>query len=314
MADIRRKILLAVDGSDQALEAVRYISAIVPPDGTEIVLFSVGTGFPEVYWDMNLNPLYRSKKDSVKGWLASNQLVMGEFKEKAFKILSDAGYPKEAISAKTPTQKTNVIKDIVQESYQDYHALVMGRTGISRLKDLMMGSMAYKLIEKIKHIPTIVVGGKPSSEKILIALDDSIEAMRATNYIGKFAGARDLEVTICHVLSPPAMSPISGSRSKKSGEDDAWQEYNKNRFRPCMEEAVTRLVKAGMKEDRISTEFLFYRGRTIQKIIDTALEGGYGTIVVGRREAIGFAESTLRGRFSDKLISATHNVAVWVVS
>ena len=83
---IHRKILLAFDGSEQSLEAVRYISTILPPDRTDIVLFSVGTGFPEVFWDMNNNPLYQSEKTKVMGWLADHQLAIGEFKEKAMKI------------------------------------------------------------------------------------------------------------------------------------------------------------------------------------------------------------------------------------
>ncbi len=93
---IRRKILLAFDGSEQSLEAVRYISTILPPDMTDMVLLSVGTGFPEVFFDMNNNPLYRSKKTKVMGWLADHQLAIGEFKEKALKILTDAGFPEEA--------------------------------------------------------------------------------------------------------------------------------------------------------------------------------------------------------------------------
>jgi nucleotide-binding universal stress UspA family protein len=312
LADIRRKILIAVDGSDQALEAVRYISMIVPPapDLTEIVLFCVGTGFPEVYWAMNNNPLYRSKKDNVREWLADNQLVIGEFKEKAFKILADAGFPAETVSVKTQTKKTNVFKDIVQESYDDYQAVVVGRTGVSRLKDLVVGSMAFKLVEKIKHVPTIVVGGKPVSNKILIALDESIEAMRATTCIGDLARARGLEVSLCHVLNPQTLSSFSGGDQNEA----ALLKYNEDRFRPYMEEAVQRLVNAGMNKDCITADFLLYRGNAIQKLVDTALAGDYGTIVVGRREAIGFAEGALRGRFSDKLITSTYNVAVWVAS
>ena len=234
----------------------------------------------------------------------------GRVQGKAFKILSDAGFSEEAVSVKTPTQKTNVLKDIVQESYQDYQAVVMGRTGISRIKDLVVGSMAFKLIEKIKHIPTIVVGGKPSSKKILIALDESIEAMRATTCIGDLARARDLQVSLCHVLSPQGMSPISGTRPSGPKNEEEWRQYNENRFRPYMDEAIGRLVKAGMNSESISVDFLFCRSNAIQKIVDTALEGNYGTVVVGRREAIGFMEGTIRGRFSDKLISSTYNVAV----
>ena len=166
---IRRKILLTVDGSDQALEAVRYISTLIQPDRTDIVLFYVGFGFPEVFWDMNNNPLYRSKKNGVMGWLADHQVDIGEFKEKAFKILADAGIPEEAVSVKTQASKTGVLKDIIQESYKDYSAVIMGRTGANRLKDFFLDSMAYKLAAKVKHIPTVIVAGKPTSRKILIA-------------------------------------------------------------------------------------------------------------------------------------------------
>ena len=206
---IRRKILLAFDGSDQALEAVRYISTIFPPAETDIVLFSVGTGFPEVFWDMNNNPLYQAKKTKVMGWLADHQLAIGEFKEKAIKILTDAGFLEEAICVKTQTKRTGVLKDIIQESYQNYSAVVVGRTGVSRLKDLILGSMAPKLADKIKHIPTIIVGGKPQSRKILIALDESIEAMRGVSSAGALSGHIDPEITICHCLKLPVMSRIA---------------------------------------------------------------------------------------------------------
>ena len=310
MAVIRRKVLIAVDGSDQALEAVRYISMIVPPDLTEVVLLSVGTGFPEVYWDMNRNPLYRSKKVKVEKWLADNQLVLGEFKEKAFKILSDAGFPEEAVTVKTQTKKTNVLKDIVQESYQGYQALVVGRSGISRLKDLVVGSMAFKLMENIRHIPVIVVGGKPASKKILVALDESIEAMRATTCIGDLARARGLEVSLCHVFNAQNLSPISNNGTTGSLDKEAVLKYNQNRFRPTMDEAVKRLVKAGMIEKNISVDFLFHQGNPIQRIIDTAVKRNYGTIVVGRREAVSFMGGLLHGRVRNKLITSTYDVAV----
>jgi nucleotide-binding universal stress UspA family protein len=314
LAVIRRKILIAVDGSDQALEAVRYISMIVPPDLTDIVLFSVGTGFPEVYWDMNSNPLYRSKKVKVEKWLADNQLVLGEFKEKAFKILSDAGFPEEAVTVKTQTKKTDILKDIVQESYQDYQALVVGRSGISRLKDLVVGSMAFKLIENIRHIPVIVVGGKPASRKILVALDESIEAMRATACIGDLSHIQRLEVSLFHIFNTQNLSSISDNGTTGSLDEEAVLKYNQNCFRPYMDEARKRLVKAGMNKKNISVDFLFHQGNPIQRIIDTAVEGNYGTIVVGRREAVGFMGAMLHGRVSNKLISSTHDVAVWVAS
>lgn len=311
---IRRKILLAVDGSDQALEAVRYISAIVPVDQTDFVLFSVGTGFPEVFWAMNNNPLYHSKKTKVMGWLADHQLLIGEFKEKAFKILSDAGFSEDAIDIKAQGKKIGVLKDIIQESYQDYSALVVGRTGVSRLKDLILGSMAGKLAEKVKHIPTVIVGGRPVYSRILIALDESIESMRGVSCIGALAGTRNPEITICHCLSEPFASRISEKQSVSADGGQDWRTYDENKFGPYMDEATQRLVDAGIDLDRISRDFICFKGNPIRKIIETANKGNFGTIVVGRRDAVSFAQEHFRGRSSDIIIKALDNMAVWVVS
>ena len=141
---IRRKILLAFDGSEQSLEAVRYISTILPPDKTDMVLFSVGTGFPEVFFDMNNNPLYRSKKTKVMGWLADHQLAIGEFKEIALKILTDAGFLEEAVCVKTQTKRAGILKDIIQESYQNVSTIVVAAGKSSVLPRSISGAVPVK--------------------------------------------------------------------------------------------------------------------------------------------------------------------------
>jgi len=302
---IPRKILLAVDGSDQALEAVRYASHMLPGDCTEIVLFNVGTGFPEVFWDMKRNPLYESKKPKVMEWLAEYQLGIGEFNEKALHILMKAGFETNAVSVKTQTRKIGILKDIIQESYQGYNAIIVGRSGMSRLKDLILRSTAYKLAERVKHIPVVIVGGKPVGKKILIALDESIESMRGVSCIGTLTGTKDPEITIGHCLRP----------SGKSGEDDrAWQQYSENRFRPYIDEATQRLVEAGVNNANISRHFMCVKGSVVQTIMGTALTGKFATIVVGRREDAGFTDTYFLGRVSEYLIKSLDNMAVWVIN
>jgi hypothetical protein len=314
-ATVSRKILIAVDGSDQALEAVRYAAALVPPAGTEIVLFYVGTGFPEVFWDMKSNPLYQNQKRGVMGWLADNQLVIGEFKEKALNILKCAGFSEPAVTTKTQAQKTCVLKDILQESYQDYSAIVVGRTGMSRFKDIVIGSMAYKLAKQVKHIPTIIVAGRPASSRILVAMDDSMEAMRGVVGIGALSRSENApDITLCHCLHPPVMSPVDHRRPTTPEDESEWLDYNRNRFQPVMDNASERLIACGFKKENIHTRFVFCKANAIQKITDVAITEDFGTVVVGRREAVGFVEAHFRGRFSHALIRGLDNRAVWVVS
>jgi nucleotide-binding universal stress UspA family protein len=305
---------VAIDGSDQSLEVVRYIGNLVAADRTDIVLFHVGTGFPEVFWDMDSNPLYHSKKNRVMNWLANSQLVIGEFKEKAHRILADAGIPPEAVMVHTQTRKTGILEDIVQETYQGYTAMAVGRTGVSRMKDLLIGSLADKLAARVNHIPTVVVEGRPASRKILIALDESIEAMRAVHSVGLLVGGQDIDVCLCHVILLPGMFRVSGGRLPYTERELDWLEYRKNAFRPVMAEATRRLVEAGVPAGRIAPRFEVVKAGVIRRVIETAYDGKFGTIVVGRRESIGFMEEHLRGRFGARLIQSVVNMAVWVVA
>jgi nucleotide-binding universal stress UspA family protein len=311
---IRRKLLLLVDGSDQALEAVRYISSAAAPDRTELVLFHVGSGFPEVFWDLNGNPLYRAKKPKVMGWLADHQLAIGEFKEKAIKILSIAGFTDDAVSVKTQTQKTGILADILQESYQGYGAVVVGRTGTSRLKDRFAGSLAYKLIKRIRHVPTVVVAGKPVSRRVMILLDASLESMRGVSSFGSVAAAKDLNITVCHCLDQAEMLPMKGGGRRGTIQNEPlWRKYYEDRFQPVMDEAFQRLLDAGIPAQRITRTFLEAKGDREHKLISAAVVEGFGTIVVGRPDTSGRRLRLLRRRFSEEIIKSINDAAVWVV-
>ena len=52
MGKYKHRILLAVDGSDQAFETVRYVSRLFPPNRMVVVLFHVTSKIPESFWDI----------------------------------------------------------------------------------------------------------------------------------------------------------------------------------------------------------------------------------------------------------------------
>jgi len=185
---------------------------------------------------------------------------------------------------------------------------------MSWVKDMFIGSLAYKLAEKVKHIPTVIVGGKPQSRKILIAFDESIEAMRGVTCVGALAGPVDPEITLCHCLDQTNMARILRGSPNATASADDQQIYCENRFRPYMDEASQRLVEAGVKPEKITRSFVPAKGGIIQKFIPTANAGSFSTLVVGRREDISFNQEYFRGRFSEKVIKAIDNMAVWVVS
>jgi len=94
-------------------------------------------------------------------------------------ILIASGFPEEAISVKIQTLRSGVARDILNESHQNYDILVVGRTGISKIEDITLGSVASKLVDVVAHLPIIVVGENTRSKKIIIAIDAPVKRKTA---------------------------------------------------------------------------------------------------------------------------------------
>ncbi|MEJ2234626.1 MAG: universal stress protein, partial [Syntrophobacterales bacterium] len=97
MGKYKRRILLAVDGSDQAFEAVRYTSQLFPPNRLEVVLFHVMSKIPESFWDIEKNPTFRHQLAPVAAWATQQQAAMQEFMEKSRQLFVEQGFPEEAV-------------------------------------------------------------------------------------------------------------------------------------------------------------------------------------------------------------------------
>ena len=91
----RQKILVAVDGSDNAFEAVRYVSKTSSFHKMQIVLFHVLAKIPENYWDMERHPLFGNRVREVRAWEKQNKKVIEDFMEKAKTFLVESGVPKD---------------------------------------------------------------------------------------------------------------------------------------------------------------------------------------------------------------------------
>ena len=64
----KKKILVPVDGSDRALNTVRYVARFHPFRNMDIVLFHVFNSVPEGYWDLEKDPRSTSTVRQVKSW------------------------------------------------------------------------------------------------------------------------------------------------------------------------------------------------------------------------------------------------------
>ena len=304
MGKHRGRILLAVDGSDQAFEAVRYVSQLFPPKRMEVVLFHVATKVPEGFWDVEKSPAFKHKLSSAAAWATQEQTVVQEFMERSRQLFLDRGVPEDKVGVKIDERKKGIARDIIAESQRGYDAVVVGRLGKSQLKDLVWGSVADKLIGRLTDVPVCVVGGSPQDGKILVAMDTSEEATKVLNFAGTIMDITDCEVTLFHV--------IRGLESWTADASEELQQAEKAAT-TLLEESFERLERAGLNRDRISTKISSGAASRAGAIVEEARNSGCGTIVVGRR-GLSRVKEFFMGRVSKKVLQLAKWNAVWVVN
>jgi nucleotide-binding universal stress UspA family protein len=294
----KRKFLLAVDGSNQSFEAVRYAGRLFPPDRTEVVFFHVLTQFPESFWDIEKEPENRYGADGIRSWETEQHQKIQVFMEKARQLFLDRKFPQNAVRIKIQGRKSGIARDIVHESHNHYDGVVVGRWGTSILKDFLWGSVANKLIGHLTHTAVCVVGGRPLAGKILVAVDASEGAKRAVDYVGAMADSAHWEISLFH-----AIRDIDKNKSEQA------EEIMESIFK----EASDHFEKAGFNRHQIHSRIVSQVPSRASAIVVEALNGGHGTIVVGRRGLSNVEEFDM-GRVSNKIIQMAREMAVWIIT
>lgn len=307
-----KNVLIPIDGSDQSVAAVRYIGGVLKPEKTKIVLFHVDSQLPEPFLDLEKSPEFRSMLTPVRAWTAQHKKSINDSMAKAGKILLKSGFSTDAVTFKIQTRKMGIARDILHEAATgEYKMVVVGRTGISKFKDLVLGSVTNKLISNLMNIPLIVVGGKPNPNKFIIAFDGSKGSMRSVSGVASMLNNPDSEIMICHIIRSIGIEKLTLSETPFPEFD--WTETCVKKIEPAIEEAKRKLVSAGLNSANISGKIITEKPSRAAGIIAEAKAGGFGTIVVGRR-GLSAVEDFFIGRVSRKILHLAKKMAVWVVS
>ena len=318
---VRRSVLVSVDGSDQAMAAVRYVTNTVPPRGVKIVLYHIMTRVPESFLDLQRQPSFNYRIADIREWELQQEQAIQEFMEQACEVLEAAGIPRQSVIVRIDERKVGIARDVITESQAGYHTVVVGRRGVSELKDFVLGSIANKLVEKLVHIPIWVIGGGEQRGKFLIALDASEGAMLAVDYVADMlSGAPPFDVTLCHVVKGfdifhQLVGKPAPQTSEKAWQDSLEKELEKvgKGMESVFADATKRLLRAGLAPARISEKVLRGSSNPANAILEEAEAGGYDTIVVGRR-GLSKVQEFFMGRVSNKIIQLAGDKTVWVIS
>jgi nucleotide-binding universal stress UspA family protein len=306
----QQKVLLTFDGSEHAFHAINYVSKLTPFHKMKIVLFNVFSSIPEAYADLEKDPQFSRSAREVMAWEMQQKKEIQNAMENAKQKLLHSGFSSDAVSIRIHNKKEGIARDIVKEARNGYDAVIIGRRGTGTYKEVIVGSVAKKIVEKVIFLPVLMIGEIPPDNKFLLAVDNSENAIRAVDYIARVLGGFDFKITLFHAIrgAQSTHSGIAHLFFPKESLEDA-----EAGVMTAFDNAKRHLEDAGITSGQISTKLVSGVPSRAEAIIREAREGDYGTIVLGRR-GLSKVQAFLLGRVSTKVISIIRRRAVWIVT
>ena len=310
---MQKKIMLAVDDSAHSKHVISYAVKISSAlKDLHYVLFSVQPMISSYLQDeavKNMEAKAELDKLHKKNVEKANFLLNG-YKDQ----MTGMSVETDRIETITTPSTHGLAKDILGFAQtKGYDAIVVGRRGLSKIQEKLMGSVTVELVEHSRVIPVWIIDGQVASNKILVAVDGSESSLRALDHVSFMVSDNEnTHLTLFHVKTGGGNF---GQTALEEGPSEELKRIISRGNERSVDEFHARgvqiLKNAGIGEDRYEIQMVEKVRNVGKAVIEKAVKEDFGTIVVGRS---GASKSFFMGSVSRHIINNTANRALWVVS
>jgi nucleotide-binding universal stress UspA family protein len=312
MTELSKMVVVPVDGSENAHRSLEYIDLIYGKDhNLEVTLKYVLPSLPPILADDR--SMKRETAMKLKTLENKNIRMAEQILSKAKNLLIKKGFKEDLVQTVSRKKDRGIAQDIcnwVESKRAD--AVLMTTRGRSRLEAFFMGEVSSKLLEYCRVCPVWIVEGTVTSNRVLIAIDNSENALRAVDHAGFMLSGTDCPVTIFHSMRHLRRFVPQEVLDEAPELEELWKTKAGQAIEPFMTKAKEMLVKAGVSESQISKKVVDGSRSAASDILEEARNNEYGTIVMGRRGISGVQEFFM-GSVSSKVLQSSTGMAIWIV-
>lgn len=309
---MEKKLLVTIDGSVYSHNTLRYLWRLFEdlPDISLHLLSIVSCTLPASgrEWLDELDLMSSLSPEARKRYAAAKRSL-----NEAVLQLGRRGIDPSQITTSAHLSRQGLAQDILHEARKGiYDALVIGRRGLSKLEEMVMGSTSQNILEKCNDIPIWLVDGQVNSRTFLVPVDGSFQCLRAADHLGFILKDNPhAEITLFHseAMFGQKQTPDPEQCRKLFGDAcEIFLEDGPESHFQGPEKVLTDHGFPAEKIHRLTTTKGLYPSR---QIVRQALIDGFGTIVMGRRSAN--IKKGLRGSVSEKVVAMAEDIAIWIV-
>ena len=310
--DIQKMIVVPVDGSENALKSLDYINLLFGPEhNIKSTLFYVMPRLPPI-----LVEEIKKSKETVK----TLQNIESRNTEMAQRLLTaakerllDMGFTKETVEAVFRKVEVGIARDIVHWSEKKKaDAVFITTRGRSRLETFFMGEIAAKVVEYSRVCPVWMLKGSIRNKHVLVAVDNSKNALRAVEHAGFMLSGTDAKVTVFHSKRDVRRFVPYAVLNEFPEVQKFWRHKAGEVMVPFMQKAKDILLASGLGEAQITSKVTDGSRSAAADILDEAQNSATGTIFLGMR---GYSEVTdyAMGSVTRKVLNQAKDMTVSII-
>ncbi len=314
---MEKHILVGIDGSPASMAAVKYLGSIFGKGArVKIDLLHILPDIPDLFLEPGESMAEMVQiQDFAERVSEQNRRKAAALLEEASGILTGAGIHPANIRPLVKESSAGVARDILGlEQEGIYDGIVLGRHGMSAVEEFFMGSVTHKVLQHTKRLILCVTHGKIESGKLLVPIDSSLNSKRVLDHVAwLLTEAGPMAVTILHVLASLIVMDVNLMWTGLAELESTIEQRLIDDAEEMLSQAKTYLMERDVPTFAIKTRLETRAAGVARTILKEAKEGGYGSIMIGRR-GVSRTERFLFGSVSNKIVQQARDIAVWVIS
>jgi nucleotide-binding universal stress UspA family protein len=284
------KILLAVDGSERAFEAVSIVGTLIKdhPD-LHLVIFHCVQQMSGLLPGELCGGLGASCALSATDQERLGRAVLEETNRR----LHAAGFPENRTTFKVKKDSADPAQDILAEAESGrIQTIAVGRRGLNQLQTLLLGSVSTKVAQYARH-HTVWIVDTPVYESpgVLVAMEGAPDVQALTAYLAKFlAPIPGVEFTLIHLVPPlpPTFwddGHILDHAEQKDRRDyiEKWRSESRQKMRRLMSEGRDLLIERGVPEKNVTIVLQPMKEGIARDLLNEVEAKKHQLVVMGKR-------------------------------